>query len=46
MTIVLTDPDAPTREDAKWGEFCHWIAAVEVFASGVMEGEKAIVSCK
>lgn len=24
-TIVLTDPDAPSRKDAKWSEFCHWI---------------------
>lgn len=24
--IVLTDPDAPSREDPKWSEFCHWIA--------------------
>jgi len=25
-TLVLTDPDAPSREDPKWSEFCHWIA--------------------
>jgi phosphatidylethanolamine-binding protein (PEBP) family uncharacterized protein len=30
MTMVLTDPDAPSREDPKWGEFCHWIASVKV----------------
>lgn len=24
-TIVLTDPDAPSRKDTKWSEFCHWI---------------------
>ncbi|KAF4335027.1 carboxypeptidase Y inhibitor [Fusarium beomiforme] len=24
--IVLTDPDAPSRDDPKWSEFCHWIA--------------------
>jgi len=23
--IAATDPDAPSRNDAKWGEFCHWI---------------------
>jgi len=22
---VLTDPDAPSRDDPKWSEFCHWI---------------------
>ncbi|KAI9824269.1 MAG: hypothetical protein M1832_002077 [Thelocarpon impressellum] len=25
-TIVLTDPDAPSRADASNGQFCHWIA--------------------
>jgi phosphatidylethanolamine-binding protein (PEBP) family uncharacterized protein len=25
--IVLTDPDAPSREDPDWAEFCHWVAA-------------------
>ncbi|KAF2397579.1 terminal flower 1-like protein-like protein [Trichodelitschia bisporula] len=24
--LTLTDPDAPSREDPKWSEFCHWIA--------------------
>ncbi|KAF4445831.1 carboxypeptidase y inhibitor [Fusarium austroafricanum] len=24
--VVLTDPDAPSRVDPKWSEFCHWIA--------------------
>lgn len=24
-TVVLTDPDAPSRGDPKWSEFCHWI---------------------
>lgn len=26
VTIALTDPDAPSREDPKWSEMCHWIA--------------------
>jgi phosphatidylethanolamine-binding protein len=21
----MTDPDAPSRNDPKWSEFCHWI---------------------
>lgn len=25
--ITMTDPDAPSRDDPKWSEFCHWIAA-------------------
>jgi phosphatidylethanolamine-binding protein (PEBP) family uncharacterized protein len=24
--VTLTDPDAPSREDPKWSEMCHWIA--------------------
>lgn len=24
--IALTDPDAPSRDDPKWSEMCHWIA--------------------
>ncbi|KAK3951751.1 phosphatidylethanolamine-binding protein [Pseudoneurospora amorphoporcata] len=26
LVIVITDPDAPSRDDPKWSEFCHWIA--------------------
>jgi hypothetical protein len=25
--IVLTDPDAPSRDSPAWAEFCHWVAA-------------------
>lgn len=25
-TLVLTDPDAPSRLDQKWGEYCHYVA--------------------
>ncbi|KAK3370571.1 phosphatidylethanolamine-binding protein [Podospora didyma] len=25
-TVALTDPDAPSRDDPKWSEMCHWIA--------------------
>jgi hypothetical protein len=28
LTIVLTDPDAPSRNNPKWSEMCHWIAIV------------------
>ncbi|KAJ9138363.1 Phosphatidylethanolamine-binding protein [Pleurostoma richardsiae] len=24
--VTLTDPDAPSRDDPKWAEMCHWIA--------------------
>lgn len=25
-TVTLTDPDAPSRDNPKWSEMCHWIA--------------------
>lgn len=28
FTIILTDPDAPSRKNPKWSEMCHWIAAL------------------
>ena len=28
LTIVLTDPDAPSRESPEWSEVCHWIGKV------------------
>jgi len=28
LTIALTDPDAPSRDDPKWSEMCHWIAII------------------
>ncbi|KAH9845777.1 phosphatidylethanolamine-binding protein [Teratosphaeria destructans] len=26
LTIAMTDPDAPSRDDPKWSEIAHWIA--------------------
>ncbi|ODV91505.1 hypothetical protein CANCADRAFT_42152 [Tortispora caseinolytica NRRL Y-17796] len=26
-TIVMTDPDAPTRGDKKWSEYCHFVVS-------------------
>lgn len=26
LTLVLTDPDARSRDDPDWSEMCHWIA--------------------
>jgi phosphatidylethanolamine-binding protein (PEBP) family uncharacterized protein len=28
FTVILTDPDAPSRKTPKWSEMCHWIATV------------------
>ncbi|KAF2099855.1 PEBP-like protein [Rhizodiscina lignyota] len=27
FVLTLTDPDAPSRDDPKWSEMCHWIVA-------------------
>ncbi|KAK4202383.1 putative carboxypeptidase Y inhibitor [Triangularia verruculosa] len=34
IVVTMTDPDAPSRDDPKWSEFCHWIA-VGVLVSAV-----------
>ncbi|TVY78184.1 Carboxypeptidase Y inhibitor [Lachnellula suecica] len=39
LTIALTDPDAPSRKNPKWGEMCHWIAPVSEAVSVAGEGE-------
>ncbi|KAK4655190.1 carboxypeptidase Y inhibitor [Podospora pseudocomata] len=33
--IAMTDPDAPSRDDPKWSEFCHWIAIGVPTSSGI-----------
>ncbi|KAI0485151.1 phosphatidylethanolamine-binding protein [Xylariaceae sp. FL0804] len=30
-TVAITDPDAPSRDDPKWSEFCHFIATGVTF---------------
>lgn len=44
FTLVLTDPDAKSRENPKWSEMCHWIltnltAPVTDDATVAKEGE-------
>lgn len=34
LTVVLTDPDAPSRENPEWSEVCHWIGRVDVSKVG------------
>ena len=26
LTLAMSDPDAPSRDDPEWSEICHWIA--------------------
>lgn len=34
--ITLTDPDAPARDNPKWSEMCHWIAANLTLSSNTL----------
>ncbi|KAK4164328.1 phosphatidylethanolamine-binding protein [Cladorrhinum sp. PSN259] len=34
LVIVTTDPDAPSRDDPKWSEFCHWIGVTSSSSEG------------
>jgi len=40
-TLILTDPDAPSRKDPKWGQWWHWLV-VNVKGSNVSSGEEVI----
>ncbi|KAI9646896.1 carboxypeptidase Y inhibitor [Ciborinia camelliae] len=35
LTVILTDPDAPSRDDDSMSEMCHWIARVPQVVMGV-----------
>lgn len=37
-TLIMTDPDAPSRADPKMREFCHWVV-VNIPGNAVAEGE-------
>jgi phosphatidylethanolamine-binding protein (PEBP) family uncharacterized protein len=37
LTLALTDPDAPSRDNPKWGEMCHWITIA--YANGTSTPE-------
>lgn len=26
LTVALTDPDAPSRDNPEWSQICHWVA--------------------
>jgi phosphatidylethanolamine-binding protein len=51
LTIVLTDPDAPSRSNPEWAEFCHWIGIIPVPDQEFLEmsmasgAEKELVEC-
>ena len=49
LTIVLTDPDAPSRGNPIWGEMCHWIAITGGYSLdagfNIGDGGEEIVSC-
>ena len=43
FTVLLTDPDAPSVEDPKFGEFAHWVA-VNATAADVLGSCETIVA--
>ncbi|TDZ25143.1 Carboxypeptidase Y inhibitor [Colletotrichum orbiculare MAFF 240422] len=45
--LTLTDPDAPSRDDPKWSEVCHWIATgVSASPSGAKPAVEDVVEYK
>lgn len=48
LTIVLTDPDAPSRDNPKWSEMCHWIGITEGYSSepAFSKIKKEVVKCE
>lgn len=40
--VTITDPDAPSRDDPKWSEVCHWIATTSV---PIDDGDTGSSSC-
>ncbi|KAM0322253.1 hypothetical protein ACHAQA_009541 [Verticillium albo-atrum] len=40
--LALTDPDAPSRDNPKWSEFCHWIATGLSISSGASSLEDVL----
>lgn len=45
LTIALTDPDAPSRDNPKWSQICHWIAT-DVHLSSSDDNELLLSSHK
>jgi hypothetical protein len=46
-TIAMTDPDAPSRDNPKWSEMCHWIATgVKISSSSSSSAEKIHINKK
>ncbi|CDH13320.1 related to Carboxypeptidase Y inhibitor [Zygosaccharomyces bailii ISA1307] len=43
LTLVLTDPDAPSRTDKKWSEYCHYIESdIKMGEGGLLGGGKVL----
>ena len=48
LTIILTDPDAPSRNNPKWSEMCHWIGITEGYDSNATLSKviKEVIKCE
>ncbi|KAK6338250.1 hypothetical protein TWF730_002322 [Orbilia blumenaviensis] len=40
-TLCLTDPDAASRDNPKWAEYCHWLVTNIQQASGILDFKSA-----
>lgn len=37
LTLALTDPDAPSRDDPQWSQVCHWLATgIKLTSTGMV----------
>jgi phosphatidylethanolamine-binding protein (PEBP) family uncharacterized protein len=34
LTLAMSDPDAPSRDDPRWGQVCHWLVTDVQLSSG------------
>lgn len=47
LTLVVTDPDAPSRTEKKWSEFCHYVESdikISETEGGILENGKVLQS--
>lgn len=49
LTLAMSDPDAPSRDNPEWSEICHWIAtdiALSMSEQTASKGLKEVMSYK
>ncbi|KAK5722910.1 hypothetical protein LTR17_014123 [Elasticomyces elasticus] len=46
LTLALTDPDAPRRDNPEWSEICHWIVTSILLTKLASEDDSSVFSTK